>query len=147
MRASLTRIKAILSANLDYFVIAAVVIAIAFGVGLWFIKHFGLMFHNPTFNAVWLIAFVTLIFVLPIYGYVSFHTSRLGSGLRSVELDTKVMKRSLFVYSGILWASLAWLVIGFLLNDVNYLLYTASVVIVLSWYAIVKLLVRYVFTL
>jgi hypothetical protein len=147
MKASLVRIKAIFSANFSYFVTATVVTAIIFGVILWAIKAFDWSLDNTTLNNVWLIVFISSIFLLPIYGYLSFHISRLSSGLLTTNMDTKVMKKSLFIYGGILWASLGWLIISFLLKDVSYLLYSTSAIVALSWYGIVKLLVRYGFTL
>jgi hypothetical protein len=147
MRASLVRIKAIFSANFSYFVSASVVTTVIFGIILWALKAFNWSLDNATLNNVWMMVFIACVFLLPIYGYVSFHVSRLSSGLLTNNLDTKIMKKSLFIYSGILWASLGWLVISFLLKDVSYLLYSTSAVAALSWYGIVKLLVRYGFTL
>jgi hypothetical protein len=147
MRATLTRIKAIFSANINYFVTASVVAGVAFSVGLWASERFNWLEDEVISQDVWLIVFFASIFILPLYGYLTFHVSRLSSGLQTTGLDTKVMKKSIFIYSGILWASTAWLIISLILNDVNFLLYSTSAVVVMSWYGIVKLLVRYGFTL
>lgn len=147
MRASLTRLKAIFSANFNYFVAASVVSGIVFGIGLWVSERFNWVQDQVVPNDVWLILFFASIFILPLYGYLSFHVSRLSSGLQTTGLDTKIMKKSIFIYSGILWASTAWLIISLLVGDVNFLLYSTSAVVVVSWYGIVKLLVRYGFTL
>lgn len=86
-------------------------------------------------------------FALPIIDYVAYRTSDISSGIKNTQIDTKVTKRNLFISVGILWSSIGSLIVCLTLGKFDYLIFGAAFVALLSWHFILKLLIKYVFTL
>lgn len=147
MKASLVRLKQIFGGYFNYFIISCLFTAGLYGIELLAMINLNPSLHHPSLVKALKVAFIAIIFILPAYNYMAFHISRKASGLIKTELDTKTMKKSLFLSAGILWSSIAWLIVSALLGNAEYLFFTTLAVSALSWHIIIKLLVRYGFTL
>lgn len=147
MKATLLRLKEIFGANFSFFITSAVISMILYGVELIVIKHNSSLDISNSHNVIWTTVFVSALFLLPIYNYVAFNLSRVSSGTKKLELDTRVMKRSLFIAAGIIWASLGWMIIAQINRNMQLLFFTSTVVITLGWHVILKMFIKYGYTL
>lgn len=147
MQYTLKRVKAIVSANYNSFVTSALLTALAMLVVYIIFRNIKSSVEDFDFTTTWQIAFVLLFFAIPVLDHLAFHISNLSNGLKSVQLDTKITKRNLFLLAGILWASVGALVVSVLAGSLDYLAFASAALIIISWHFISKLLLKYVFTL
>jgi hypothetical protein len=149
MRNTIARLKSIFSANLNFFISSSVITAIAYGIFFVTIAHLKSETKIDDFSLTrsWELIFVSLIFLLPIVSYVSFHFSNLTSGVKSSVINAQTTKRNLFLATGILWASLGCSMLGLIAGSTDYVVFVAATTSLLAWYFIFKLLTKYVFTL
>jgi tetrahydromethanopterin S-methyltransferase subunit F len=147
MKASLIRLKAIIAAYFTWFVGAAILTGLLYVVIGALDPVLNNHFHKLVLTRDWKICIAAIFFVLPIYDRMNFQLANATSGTTSISLDIKVMKRNLFIASGVLWASIAGLAIGLLLNNEGYLLFSTALIGLLTWHTLTKLMIKYVFTL
>ena len=147
MKPTLMRLKAVFAANFTSYVVSFLLTTLLIAAVYVLGQVLGFQAHRFVFTRKWASIFLVASFLIPIYAYISFNISNVASGLKEIRLDTKAMKRSLFISGGVLWSSLGWLLVGKLLGAAEYAIFLAAVISIVAWYVMNKLLMRYVFTL
>ncbi len=147
MKQTIARLKAILSTNLHYFVTSSLVSAVIYIVLALAFDKSSPFFSNLVFTRHWLLFVIGAFFLLPSLIYLSFAVSQYSYGVTGKQINAKIVKRHLFLAAGVMWISVGCFAMAKLAGSLDYMLFAASVVGLLSWVIMFRLFFGYVRTL
>lgn len=143
IRSSVQRVRTIIAANMNSYVVGFLLTAIVCGI----IEILTQMSIIPNFLAyinMSLQLTIGLIILMPVLVYGLKSVSTKSRGVSEVSLNVIVMKRNLFFALGVVWVSIGVLALASTWGGLDNIKYTASVLLALSWWFINEIIISYV---